>query len=114
MIKPISLGSEGWLKLTEMINHFLPDMAIQRNVNYPNSLDVYDKDGSRYIFHWFEFCFTVLSDKVAIEYAKAHISTTYEFAKYAVLQKIAHETHKTSAVETLYDIWKRPKDYRVD
>jgi hypothetical protein len=66
------------------------------------------------IQNWFEFCFRFLAPKVAKYYVKDYPSTTSSFAKYAVLQKLAHELDKTHPVDLLYDMWKHPENYRVD
>jgi hypothetical protein len=64
--------------------------------------------------HYFEFCFRHLATPIANEYAKSHAYTTPSFAKYMILQKIAHEFEKHHPVDLLYDIWKNPTKYQQD
>lgn len=61
--------------------------------------------------HWLEFCFTFLAPKIAAIYAKQHMNVMPQWAEHMVLQKIAHEIHKYNPIDTLYDMWRNPKDY---
>jgi hypothetical protein len=92
----LSLTQEQREKYLELRKHFFPDTPL---------LSVY----------WFEALFRFLVPEVAKEYAKAHLSTSFSFCKHAIYEKLTYELELNKhPVDLLYDIWKNPKDHRVD
>jgi hypothetical protein len=112
MIIPFELTDAHIEKLVELTT-LLP--KIERiDITTGGLLRIRPKEPRQHAIHWFEFCLRFLADEVAKQYVAGHPNSTISFAKYAVSEKLLHDMHKVHPIDLLYDIWKNPKNYRVD
>lgn len=95
-MKQLGLNNEQMSKLNELIGHFYADKPSVSNI------------------HWFELCIRFLIKDISREYATAHLSSMQSFIQEAILEKVIHRIDEIHPVDVLYDIWKNPKNYRVD
>jgi hypothetical protein len=97
--------------IIEMCNEFVPNLLHvwidDRHFVHLTTV-TYDVE-----IHWIEFCYHYLLEKVARYYADHHVSSTVSFTKYALLQKMAHDT-SVNPLGLLYDVWKHPDNYSID
>jgi hypothetical protein len=115
-MRPIQLTEKHREKLLEMCIALFPEYSpfdLELKSQYDGSeYNIFFKYMEKHMFyiHWFEFCITHLLERVAKHYEE-NVLSTKSFSKFLVMQKVTNELNKNHPVDTLYDIWKNPKNY---
>lgn len=117
---PFKLTEEQVQKLGSLANAIAPHFLVQcgyyhcsfasGHKDIPIWYVVDSKDEKHW--SWLEFCMRYMVDYAAHVYINHHIDTTFSWAKHMISQKVAHEIETINPIDTLYDIYINPNNYK--